>query len=52
MNQADRVEELEEENNRLRELVETLAGLVDNEAFILMRAARESLQILRRGGKR
>lgn len=43
----DSWERLKEENERLRRLVAMLAGLVDNEAFTLMKAAREALQILK-----
>ena len=44
------VERLREENNRLRQLVQMLAGLVDSRSFELMKAARESLEILDRIG--
>ena len=40
------VERLKEENNRLRQLVQMLAGLADSRAFEIMKAARESLEIL------
>ena len=43
-----RVRQLEREVAELRSLVSTLAGLVDNHAFELMRASREALRIMDR----
>ena len=44
------LEKLRQENAQLRQLVQMLAGLVDSRSFELMKAARESLEILNRIG--
>ena len=40
------LEKLRQENAQLRQLVQMLAGLVDSKAYELMKAARDSFEIL------